>query len=126
MIRTFRGAYYFLSNFYNAPVTWDGVTYQNNESAFQSAKVIPDGRRAFAELDASDAKKLGRQLIVDMLDHSMKKMGNICVLGIGLVVHHTISFLEINQRELLRQPLQTIGTLLKHSKNIMRIFLMAN
>ena len=62
MIRTFRGAYYFLSNFYNAPVTWDGVTYQNNESAFQSAKVIPDGRRAFAELDASDAKKLGRQV----------------------------------------------------------------
>lgn len=57
MIRTFRGAYYFLSNFYNAPVTWDGVTYQNNESAFQSAKVIPDGRREFAELDASDAKK---------------------------------------------------------------------
>lgn len=35
-------------------------------------------------------------------------------------------FLEINQRELLKQPLQTIGTLLKHSKNIMRIFLMAN
>ena len=67
-----------------------------------------------------------QELIVDMLDHSMKKRGNICVSGIGLVVHHTISFFEINQRELLKQPLQTIGTLLKHSKNIMRIFLMAN
>lgn len=37
-----------------------------------------------------------------------------------------ISSLEINQKELLKQPLRTIGTLLKHSKNIMRIFLMAN
>lgn len=51
---------------------------------------------------------------------------NICVSGIGLVVHHIISSLEINQKELLKQPLRTIGTLLKHSKNIMRIFLMVN
>ena len=40
MINEFRGKYYFLSNFYNTPVTWDGITYQNNEAAFQSAKVL--------------------------------------------------------------------------------------
>ena len=40
MINEFRGKYYFLSNFYNTPVTWDGITYQNNEAAFQSAKII--------------------------------------------------------------------------------------
>ena len=39
MISAFRGKYYFLSNFYAAPVVWDGVSYKNNEAAFQSAKV---------------------------------------------------------------------------------------
>ena len=38
------------------------IVVTRDTSAFQSAKVIPDGRRAFAELDASDAKKLGRQV----------------------------------------------------------------
>ena len=31
MINEFRGKYYFLSNFYKAPVTWGGITYTNNE-----------------------------------------------------------------------------------------------
>lgn len=62
MIKAFKGKYYFLSNFYEVPVTWEGVTYQNNEAAFQSAKVVPSERKAFAELNSSDAKKLGRQV----------------------------------------------------------------
>jgi hypothetical protein len=37
-IKEFRGNYYFLSNFYNAKVTYQGVTYLNNEAAFQSMK----------------------------------------------------------------------------------------
>lgn len=40
MIKEFRGKYYFLSNFYEAPITYEGITYQNNEAAFQSAKVL--------------------------------------------------------------------------------------
>ena len=39
-IKEFRGKYFFLSNFFETPVTWQGITYQNNEAAFQSAKVI--------------------------------------------------------------------------------------
>lgn len=62
MIREFKGKYYFLSNFYSAPVTWEGVTYQNNEAAFQSAKVPPDGRKEFSGLNASEAKRLGRHV----------------------------------------------------------------
>ena len=38
-IKEFRGKYFFLSNFFETPVTWQGITYQNNEAAFQSAKV---------------------------------------------------------------------------------------
>ena len=59
MISAFRGKYYFLSNFYAAPVVWDGVSYKNNEAAFQSAKVGREYRQEFAELTASEAKKLG-------------------------------------------------------------------
>ncbi len=63
MINNFRGKYYFLSNFYNTPVTYEGITYQNNESAFQSAKVIDyDKRKQFADLDPSSAKRKGRHV----------------------------------------------------------------
>ena len=56
MINEFRGKYYFLSNFYNIPVTWDGITYQNNEATFQSAKVLDKSvREKFSTLDPSSA-----------------------------------------------------------------------
>lgn len=61
MINEFRGKYYFLSNFYEAPVTWNGLTYLNNEAAFQSAKTFSD-RECFTNLDPSFAKKLGRKV----------------------------------------------------------------
>ena len=61
MINEFRGKYYFLSNFYEAPVTWNGLTYLNNEAAFQSAKTFSD-RECFTNLDPSSAKKLGRKV----------------------------------------------------------------
>ena len=32
-IKSFRGEYEFLSNFYNAPVIYKGLTYQNSEAA---------------------------------------------------------------------------------------------
>lgn len=37
-ISEFRGEYYFLSNFYSAPVTYNGMCFENNEAAFQAAK----------------------------------------------------------------------------------------
>ncbi len=69
-IMCFRGEYFFLSNFYEVPVTFDGITYQNNEAAFQAQKVAPragekpfvDRRRDFAMLNPSEAKKLGRKV----------------------------------------------------------------
>ena len=38
MIDSFKGDYCFLSNFYEAKVTYEGITYLNNEAAFQSIK----------------------------------------------------------------------------------------
>lgn len=63
MINNFRGKYYFLSNFYSAPVKYDGISYQNNEAAFQAAKCMSrDKRIAFSTLLPNEAKKLGRKI----------------------------------------------------------------
>lgn len=72
MINEFRGKYYFLSNFYNASVTYEGITYQNNEAAFQSAKVLDKSiREKFSALDPSSAKRKGRQV---QLRHDWEKV----------------------------------------------------
>lgn len=63
MIDKFRGKYYFLSNFYPSKVTWNGITYTNNESAFQSAKTKDLKKRLqFVNLDPSMAKRKGRHI----------------------------------------------------------------
>ena len=62
-IDNFRGAYAFLSNFYDAPVTYLGVTYANNEAAFQAQKCTDNTVKAmFAKLNPSEAKRLGRNV----------------------------------------------------------------
>lgn len=42
IIDSFKNEYYFLSNFYEIPVTYKGITYRNNEAAFQAMKVSVD------------------------------------------------------------------------------------
>ncbi|TDH75044.1 NADAR family protein, partial [Acinetobacter baumannii] len=62
-IDEFRGKYYFLSNFYNSPVTYEGITCQNNEAAFQAMKVTTDEiRKQFADLPPNLAKRKGRNV----------------------------------------------------------------
>ena len=81
MIKEFRGKYYFLSNFYEAPVVYDGITYQNNEAAFQSAKVLDKSiREKFSMLDPSSAKRKGRhvQLRSDWENVKFDIMYEIC------------------------------------------------
>ena len=62
-IDSFRDDNYFLSNFYSCPITYEGITYQNTEAAFQSAKCIYERDRvSFASLNPSEAKHLGRSV----------------------------------------------------------------
>lgn len=82
MINEFRGPYYFLSNFYEAPVTWNSITYRNNEAAFQSAKtnsiVV---RETFATMDPSAAKREGRRVVLrpDWEEVKYQIMYEICL-----------------------------------------------
>lgn len=62
-IKNFRGKHYYLSNFYEAPVYYEGILYKNNEAAFQSLKCINiEDRRKFADLPPNEAKRLGRSV----------------------------------------------------------------
>lgn len=59
----FRDKYFFLSNFYSAPVTYRGRTYLNNEAAFQAQKTLNEKEKEkFTTLNPSQAKYLGRRV----------------------------------------------------------------
>ena len=63
IIDSFRGKYFFLSNFFPAPVTYQGLTYQNNEAAFQAQKTLSQEQKiVFTSLAPSDAKRRGRHV----------------------------------------------------------------
>ena len=62
-ITRFRGEYEFLSNFYEAPVTFGGLTYGSSEAAFQAQKCMTDEDRiAFTEYRSADSKKAGKKI----------------------------------------------------------------
>ena len=69
IISEFRGEYYFLSNFYLAPVTYNGMRFENNEAAFQAAK-CPERMAEFCCLNPSEAKKLGRMISLEQTSTS--------------------------------------------------------
>ena len=82
MINRFRGEYFYLSNFYEAPVLYDGILYGNNEAAFQAQKVMDINiRKEFALLSPSDAKRKGRECTLRQDWEAIKeqKMYEICL-----------------------------------------------
>ena len=63
MINKFDGKYAFLSNFYDAPVEYNGLCYLNSEAAFQAQKTTDEIERIkFTHLNPSEAKRLGRKV----------------------------------------------------------------
>lgn len=58
-ITSFKGKNFFLSNFYSAPVIYNGFRFENNEAAFQAAK-CPERTSEFCALTPKGAKHLGR------------------------------------------------------------------
>lgn len=64
MITEFDGKYAFLSNFYHAPFTYDGIEYPTNEHFFQAMKTLDqEGRKKIAAAATpGKAKRMGRQV----------------------------------------------------------------
>lgn len=63
-IDDFRGPFAFLSNFFPAPVTWEGVEYPTVEHAYQAAKTLdPEEREKVRRATTPElAKKMGQRL----------------------------------------------------------------
>lgn len=62
-IGSFFGEYRFLSNFWEAPVTYEGITYTNNEAAFQAQKcIVPEEKTHFITMSPQRAKSRGRKV----------------------------------------------------------------
>ncbi len=63
MIDRFDGEYFFLSNFEDSSITYDGITYKNVEAAFHAQKVFDrEKKKEFSNLNPSEAKRLGRRV----------------------------------------------------------------
>lgn len=78
-ITEFRGDNFFLSNFYPAPVVYQGVRFENSEAAFQAAK-CPRRMQEFCGLNPSEAKRLGRRvgLRIDWEEVKFGVMYQVC------------------------------------------------
>lgn len=62
-ITSFKGKYFFLSNFYSAPVIYKGFCFGNNEAAFQAVK-CPERVNEFCILTPHGATYLGRKVML--------------------------------------------------------------
>lgn len=79
-INSFKNEYYFLSNFYSIPVTYNGLTYQNSEAAFQAQKCLTDEEKVrFTTMNPSEAKRAGRRVSLrpDWEEIKVNEMSNI-------------------------------------------------
>lgn len=65
IIDSFKNEYAFLSNFYPCRLDYDGLSFTSVESAFQATKTTDiETRRRFVDLTPSEAKRLGRQVVL--------------------------------------------------------------
>jgi len=95
VISKFRDEYFFLSNFYPSPVTYLGLTYKNNEAAFQAQKCITEEEKiAFTEYEAAQAKGVGRRVALRPDWESVK-----------LSLMEEIVYAKFSQNEQLKQML---------------------
>ena len=79
MIKHFNRKYFFLSNFYECPVFYEGLVYNSTEAAFQAAKILY-GREYFTRMNPPAAKKEGRRVDLrdDWEDVKMGVMYDVC------------------------------------------------
>ena len=64
-INEFKDNYFFLSNFFMAPVEYDGLHYSSSEAAYQAQKCkFPSERKQFQNLNPSKSKALGRAVAI--------------------------------------------------------------
>lgn len=53
---------FFLSNFYDTPIIYEGISYLNTEAAFQAQKCTSEEEKSFLSTSPKDAKRQGKGL----------------------------------------------------------------
>lgn len=103
-IDKFRKEYFFLSNFYPCLVTYQGITYQSSEAAYQAQKTLDESiRKEFSKLDADSSKKAGRELELrpDWDEVKLEVMYEICKAKFTQNRELTTLLLETGNRKLI-------------------------
>ena len=100
-IESFHGEFRFLSNFWPAAVTYDGIKYPTVEHAFQAAKTLDFAQRwAISKLNApGQAKRVGRRVSIRP---DWEQVKNAVMLELTILKF-------VNHRE-LREKLLSTGT----------------
>lgn len=62
LIKGFFGPYRWLSNFWPAPIWFEGAIYPAVENAYQAAKILPEHRFTLCECQPHEAKRLWKSL----------------------------------------------------------------
>ena len=104
MISEFTKDNFFLSNFYNVYLEYEGIIYCSTEAAFQAAKtLIPTTRAKIARMSPSDAKKAGRSLALrsDWEDIKDKVMYDVCYAKFSQNEHLKDRLLATGDEELI-------------------------
>lgn len=110
-IQTFDGEYAFLSNFYPAPLVWDGMRWSTSEHAYQAAKTLDvQQRQAIQALtNPAFAKRAGKTV-------SMRSNWNDIKVGIMREIVHA----KFEQNISLRQKLIATGDAVLEEGNTWR------
>lgn len=81
MIGSFKGEYFFLSNFYDVEIEYEGITYPSTEHAYQAAKSLTKSVRVYASKlnTPGKVKRFGQgiDLRADWEEVKIREMRNI-------------------------------------------------
>lgn len=93
----FRGSKYFLSNFYNCKIKYEGIIYPSVENAYQASKTLNlEERKQFINISPKHAKYLGKKI---------KLRNNHCNLKLGIMKE--LLQIKFNNKELKLKLLNT-------------------
>ena len=105
VIDSFSGEFEFLSNFYPADITYEGIFYFTNEHAFQAAKTFNlIEKMAISAMETpGKAKRAGREVTLrpDWEDVKYNIMKEICYIKFGSNLSLRYNLLQTGDAELI-------------------------